>query len=282
MREKIKECLQFYQITDNSYLEKCYSCYDELVKNPAIYQKFINLYDTLYKNPFDNLRKLWKKKTINELFGVSINPFTTNLLLLLGASIHQENMEKLDFDDYQINKHLFRVRECLLKDIYERGYSGIRVSQLLWGVYFINGKLIEIDRLQYEYVNDFIIKIHIPGGSKLEKEKVLSSLKKSYDELKKYFEVKNFKYHCESWLLSDEIHSLLNQESNIYQFYQLFQVEKKEDCISDILNFLYHKNEIVDYNTLQEDTYLQKIVKKELLNGTIFHLGIGILKDNIF
>ena len=44
MREKIKECLNFYQITDNSYLEKCYLCYDELVKNPTIYQKFINLY----------------------------------------------------------------------------------------------------------------------------------------------------------------------------------------------------------------------------------------------
>lgn len=280
MREKIKECLNFYQITDNSYLEKCYLCYDELVKNPTIYQKFINLYGILYKNPFDNLRKLWKKKTIDELFGISVNPFTTNLLLLLGAPVHQENMKKLGFDSYQINKHLFRVRECLLKDIYERGYSGIRVSQLLWGVYFINGKLIEIDRLQYEYVNDAIIKIHIPGGSKLEKEKVLSSLKKSYDELKKYFEVKNFKYYCESWLLSDEIHSLLNRESNIYQFYQLFQVEKKEDCISDILNFLYHKNEMANYNTLQEDTYLQKIVKKELLNGTVFHLGIGVLKEN--
>ena len=161
MREKIKECLNFYQITDNSYLEKCYLCYDELVKNPTIYQKFINLYGILYKNPFDNLRKLWKKKTINELFGISVNPFTTNLLLLLGAPVHQENMKKLGFDSYQINKHLFRVRECLLKDIYERGYSGIRVSQLLWDVYFINGKLIEIDRLQYEYVNDAIIKIHI-------------------------------------------------------------------------------------------------------------------------
>ena len=264
MREKIKECLNFYQITDNSYLEKCYLCYDELVKNPTIYQRFINLYSILYKNSFDNLRKLWKKKTIDELFGISVNPFTTNLLLLLGAPVHQENMKKLGFDSYQINKHLFRVRECLLKDIYERGYSGIRVSQLLWVVYFIN---------------DAIIKIHIPGGSKLEKEKVLSSLKKSYDELKKYFKVKNFKYYCESWLLSDEIHSLLNQESNIYQFYQLFQVEKKEDCISDILNFLY-QNEMANYNTLQEDTYLQKIVKKELLNGTVFHLGIGVLKEN--
>ena len=282
MREKIKECLNFYHITDNSYLEKCYLCYDDLVKNPTIYQKFINLYGILYKSPFDNLRKLWKKKTIDELFGISVNPFTTNLLLLLGAPVHQENMEKLGFDDYQINKHLFRVRECLLKDIYERGFSGIRVSQLLWGVYFINGKLIEIDRLQYEYVNDFIIKIHIPTGSKLEKEEVLSSLKKSRGELKKYFTVKNFKYCCDSWLLSDEIHSLLKPDSNIYQFYQLFQIEEGENCISDILNFLYHKNEIVDYNTLQEDTYLQKIVKKELLNGTIFHLGIGILKDNIF
>ena len=94
MREKIKECLQFYQITDNSYLEKCYLCYDGLVTNPTIYEKFIYLYDVLYNNPFDNLRKLWKKKTIDELFGTYVNPFTTNLLLLLGATVHQENMKK--------------------------------------------------------------------------------------------------------------------------------------------------------------------------------------------
>ena len=37
---------------------------------------------------------------------------------------------------------------------------------------------------------------------------------------------------------------------------------------------------MANYNTLQEDTYLQKIVKKELLNGTVFHLGIGVLKEN--
>lgn len=281
MREKIKECLQFYQITDNSYLEKCYLCYDELVTNPTVYEKFIYLYDVLYNNPFDNLRKLWKKKTIDELFGTYVNPFTTNLLLLLGATVHQENMKKIGFEKQQIDKHAFRVRECLLKDIYERGYSGIRVSQLLWGVYFINVKLIEIGRLQYEYVNYSAIKIHIPAGSKLDNNEVISSLKISYRELKKYFLINDFKYYCDSWLLSSEVHSLLNSNSNIYQFYQLFWVEDGENCISDILNFLYHKNEMVDYTTLQENTYLQKKIKQELINGTIFHLGLGILKDDI-
>lgn len=54
-----------------------------------------------------------------------------------------------------------------------------------------------------------------------------------------------------------------------------------QNCIFDILNFLYHKNEKVDYTTFQENTYLQKKIKQEIINGTIFHLGLGILKDDI-
>ena len=49
--------------------------------------------------------------------------------------------------------------------------ENIRISQMIWAGYFINTKLIEVGRLQYEK-NENYIKIHIPSGDKLEIKKV--------------------------------------------------------------------------------------------------------------
>ena len=37
-------------------------------------------------------------------------------------------------------------------------------------------------------------------------------------------------------------------------------------------------DKIDNYNELQENTNLQQIIKMELLNGTIFKMGIGVLR----
>lgn len=42
---------------------------------------------------------------------------------------------------------------------------------MLWGTYFINNRLIEVGRLQFESINDNQVKIHIPAGEKLDIEK---------------------------------------------------------------------------------------------------------------
>lgn len=59
---------------------------------------------------------------------------------------------------------------------------------MLWGAYFINIRIIEVGRLQYEFckVNPLnkkgykkCIKIHIPSGEKLAEEQVKESIIKS-------------------------------------------------------------------------------------------------------
>ena len=42
--------------------------------------------------------------------------------------------------------------------------------------------------------------------------------------------------------------------------------------------FVYQVKDIDDYHNLEEKTSLQRIIKKELLEGTIFKIGDGILK----
>ena len=187
IKEDIEEFLYFYNIHDIEYRKKCYNCYEAMIRDKNIKNKFYSIKIMLIKNKNSEIEKIWKIKHINELFEKEVPPFITNLLLLSNCKEHKENMKKYGFKEEQINIHKIRVRECLTKDIYNRGYDGIRVSQMLWGMYFINCKLIEVGRLQYEYCNknDYkFIKIHIPLGEKLLYKKVIDSLEHSKDEIK--------------------------------------------------------------------------------------------------
>lgn len=38
-----------------------------------------------------------------------------------------------------------------MNDLVIRKYEGVRISQMLWAIYFIRGRLLEIGILQFEY-----------------------------------------------------------------------------------------------------------------------------------
>lgn len=152
---------------------------------------------------------------------------------------------------------------------------------MIWGAYFINTKLIEVGRLQYEKCENHIIKIHIPSGNKLEIEKVIDSIKTSKGEIEKYFYLKDIEYHCDSWILSNQINAIIDKKSNIAKFYNLFKVADGPDATKDILNYVFNLQECDDYYKLKESTKLQRILKKELINNKELKIGLGKLKDLI-
>lgn len=272
------EALKYYEIENIDYINKCKECLNFINDNNEILEKFNIYHYILFIDKNNQIRELWKYKKLEELFDTEVNSFITNLLLLSAYKYHQENMIKRGFDIEQINIHKTRVKESLLNDIFIRKYDGIRISQMLWGAYFINCRLIEIGRLQYEYYNDEAIKIHIPKGDKLNIDIVKKSLKQSYEFINKYFKISNFDYYCNSWLLSKQIHKLVNKNSNIYKFYELFNVTEGEECLDDILNFVFDLKNEIDYAKLEENTSLQRSIKNYLLKGNDIKLGRGILK----
>lgn len=274
----IDDALSFYEIDNMSYKVSCYRCLENLKNNSKLYSEFQYLYNILFSNEIDKIRSLWSIKSLDKLFSVSPHPYITNLLLLSGYKVHKENMEKYKLDDVQVKIHKLRVKESLINDILFRKYNGIRISQMLWGTYFINIRLIEVGRLQYERCENYI-KIHIPANDKLDINEVKESLNNSKLYIEKYFNMKDYKYYCNSWLLSKQIHSIVDKNSNIYKFYDLFDVEDGESCIDDILNFVYQLLEIKNYANLPENTTLQRNIKKYLLNGNNIKLGKGILKN---
>lgn len=284
-KNRIDEALKFYNI-DKAYKNQCYKCVEEINKNEYYKKLFNNVYEKLYCSDFSVIKELWKIKDINELFGNNINSFVTNLMIILGYEIHKNNIIKYKLDINQINIHKKRIKECFENDLIYRKYNGVRISQMLWAVYFIRVRIIEVGRLQYQYEcsenNVSIIKIHIPKDKKLNLTEVIYSIKESKSELKKIFKFNKTKYICNSWLLSNQIYNIIDKKSNISYFHNLFDIKDGEDCINDILNFVYGLNECSDYKKLSEDTTLQRKVKEKLLDGQKFYLGLGILKKEIY
>ena len=280
-KENIEKALTFYNIDIEDYKDKCYKCLDDINKNKELKTRIYNVLKLLYSNESEQLKLLWNESDLSRFLRESYNKFIHNIILLSGYKIHEENMSKCNFDTYQVLAHKNRVRECLTNDIYNRKLEGIRLSQTLWGIYFINIRLIEVGRLQYEYCNNKkgkYIKIHIPKGDKLLYNEVLDSIKNSKKEIKKYFEIENYEYYCESWLLSKDITKLLDSNSNIAKFQQLFDITEGKDAIKDILNFVFDLQQIDSYYNLPERTSLQSKIKDLLINGKEIHIGIGKLK----
>ena len=279
--KNIDEALKFYNI-DNKYKKICYKCVEE-INNSDIYTKALDkVYKKLYHSDFSDIRELWNIKDINKLFIGNIDPFITNIMILLGYEFHLHNIKKYNLNEAQISIHKKRVKECFENDLINRGYKGVRISQMLWAIYFIRLRIIEVGRLQYEYfISDDdkqVIKIHIPRGKKLDIASVIKSIDNSKKEILKTFIVNNCEYICSSWLLSNQIHDLLDEDANIYKFQELFTVIDGENCIKDILNFVYEIENCEDYSLLPEETLLQRTIKEELSKGKVFYLGLGVLK----
>ena len=275
-KEKIKEALDYYLIKDADYKEKCNICIDEIIRQKNIYIKAKEIYEILYTDETGKFKELWNEKDINILFGQKVNPFITNILLLLGFEYHIKNIKKYDFDDEQIKKQKQRIKECLLNDIVNKHYDGIRISQMLWGTYFINGRLIECGRLQFEPTSNDKVKIHIPAGNKLDIKDVKDSIENSRKLIKKYYNIENPKYICESWLLSKEISEMLDENSNIRKFQELFDIQSSENGIDDVLNFVFNLKKCDNYNELSEVTRLQKNIKEFLKSNKTIYDGYGV------
>ena len=180
----MKSALRFYNINDKIYEAKCIEAIGIIKDNEILRNNVLEIYNILYNHIEDKIAELWNLHDISDLFGTDSVPFVTNILLLLGFENHKENIKKYKFCKNQICIHKQRVKECLTEDIYDRKYENIRISQMLWGTYFINCKLIEVGRLQYEYCEKYI-NIHIPAGNKLDFSEVVKSIKDSKKEIKK-------------------------------------------------------------------------------------------------
>ncbi len=272
----IERAFAFYHLP-RKYKTQTYQCLQQVFGNDSFKQNFFRVYETLYTDQSNAFRKLWECKNVETLFG-NATPFVTNLMILLGLPFHRTKMKALKFSRKQRALHRKRVKDCFVNDLEIRGYPGVRISQMLWAAYFVRGIIIEVGILQYEFDSSIDkIKIHIPQLPKLDMTQVKESLGASKAYVAKYFHLTGKPYVCHSWLLSKQLSAILDDTSNIKKFQTLFRIKDGEDCINDLFNHVYQLRSCDDFNQLPEQTSLQRKIKAELLQGTVFKLGCGEL-----
>ena len=138
-----------------------------------------------------------------------------------------------------------------------------------WAHRQLSLKIFRIGELEYEFMDDYTISIHIPSDAVLTKNNIDNSLKDLKEFIIKY-------YH--SWLLSPELKKYLKEDSKILVFQSFFEIKEVNIIDKSFIRWLYQINNTEDINSLKEETSLQKKVKNALLNNENIGSAYGVLK----
>lgn len=225
----------------------------------------------LYEGDPEALETFYEYHTPDAMFAPGISPDAPLVAAALGAAYHRENVKKYRFDEAQIA--LQRVR---MKDYITYMAGGNNTTTLPWSANMARGILFEVGVLQFQLVREGekqVIFIHIPGIGEFTEENIRAAVEESRPLVEKYYGLEKPEYICISWLLSPEVHALLGEKSNIYRFYEMFEVEPGEDCRGDVLWNVFGTND--PEAELKEKTSLQRSIKKAFAEGTVFHIGMG-------
>lgn len=141
----------------------------------------------------------------------------------------------------------------------ETGVYGLK--EVYWVNEHLRMRLFKLGRLQFqkreatefiemvkekgysEYVKkDYFYFVHIPEGGKLSHELVEDSYKRALA----FFKDDNMIFAAESWILSDRLEMILNENSNLIAFRDDFIILKFEDNVNPIKRYL-RENSVV-YN----------------------------------
>lgn len=276
--EEFRNILNFYNFEVD--LKEVFEDVWHLVYNDENLSFLVYLwYYILYEVKMDKRNKWNTKLSYFKNHGSLYMPMVA---FLMGYKYHQEIMENYDLEQVNIQKKI--IREICLADYKNYDIWGMRFSSMEWGSRFIRGQIVQIGILQYEYKKNFgdtedVIFIHIPRIKLFNKENIDYSLI-NRDKVFSYFERKrDIKFVCESWLLSPDVKNILDINSSILYFQSFFNIVKVKENNSDFLKFVFNDPlEIKDYNCLDENTRLQKVLKSKLLNNEKLRIGLGILK----
>ncbi len=272
--------LEFFGVTNGDFIEKTIQT-AKFINEHGETHKLDELLTRVCENgltkEFDGT--LWSLKT--EDLGIEFpeNSYIAPVLMLATWQLHKQNMETFGLDEFQTAKNKERFASTMVCDVERSNLPCPRMNRFVWGLKFVNCKIIETGSLQFDH-NNGGINFHIPFGVKFDRETVEKTVKDGIPLVKKYFGLANPEYRCNSWLLSPQIYELSSENSNIRAFADMFDITEGQDCVAAIKGFLFN-DPLCKMNNedLPENSGLQKRVKEHLLQGKEINLGMGILKS---
>lgn len=290
------EIADFYQL-DRRLQDRLTSEIKQLQRDEKLNFLCYLLYYLLFEDENGNSDSIWSWQVNPDVFAKHGSWMICVVTLLCGYPLHLENMQKRNFDDYQINQQKQNINSICNFDHHYYQLDGIRFSQMAWGSIFIRGNIIQVGRLQYEIVakkqdtlasifpeNAIFLSIHIPRGESLSSSEVEQSLAEAPHNIRKYcpeWKDKELVFFTDSWLLSPELREFLPESSNIIRFQKRFQLIETGLSRNAFLQFAFDLPFSVEENELlPETTTLQRELKKRLLEGQSLHVGVGYIEND--
>lgn len=139
-----------------------------------------------------------------------------------------------------------------------------------WTTRQAGGHLFRIGDLEYEMKpmkGDMAINLHIPSNADFSPHAVDQSLECARDFFAEHYpEIAGKKYYCHSWLLDGTLKEMLREETNIINFQKRFKIYDKGEANTEFIQWLYCTRS-TNYETLPENTSLQRNVKRYLISG---------------
>ena len=210
--------------------------------------------------------------------------------LMLACDTHKIYNEKgiaEDIFDRSFYDITIWCKECYRK------YRRYGLEEVWWIAQSVKMNLYRLGRLQFEPYSlnkdiktsagilkqgIHVLNVHIPAGESLDYEKCLESFRMA-ETFFKNNQDKNL-YLCDSWLLSPRLKEVLEDESNILKFQNMFEIVSVYESYPQAEQrvFLDVKEDKSQY---PEDTSLRKRLKRYLLDGKNPGIGIGVI-ENIY
>lgn len=151
-----------------------------------------------------------------------------------------------------------------------------------WTAREAGGHLYRIGELEYELKRlegQQVIDIHIPSDANFSPKAVDESLEMAEEFLRIHYpEMSDCDFTCDSWLLSRQLEGMLKEESNIRSFAKRFEILGEGEPDTEFVEWIFN-TKTDNYETLPENTSLQRGMKKFILSGGLFRNGYGILKS---
>lgn len=142
----------------------------------------------------------------------------------------------------------------------------------------VKKELVRLDKGEWELVlkkGDTVAQLHVPASGKLTRELVEDSLQQMRDFLVTYYP--DYKYKAfagTSWLLNPVLADLIGEDSNIIRFGRMFRPLTMKMHGTSVFYFIFNRpnsNPDFDWNTLPENTRLEKALKEYYLSGKVVH-----------
>lgn len=150
-----------------------------------------------------------------------------------------------------------------------------------WTARQAGGHLYRIGELEYELkrlADRQVIDIHIPSDADFSPNVVNESIGMAEEFLHTYYpEMSSCDFTCDSWLLSKQLEGMLKEKSNIRSFANRFEILGESEPDTEFIEWIFN-TKTDNYETLPENTSLQREMKKFILLGGMFRNGYGVLK----